>query len=250
MFSEMSLVCVLAMRRLLNVFRHASRSNMDAADYSVYVARLAHDLRTVFVRIQMLTLKDELCQSSDSDATNRDIAAAARDGLRMLERYRFLGVCPESLPLRPHSLRAIRDAVAQVCEDRNAPDLFQLDFDEQFDHNSVFLVDLPSFREAIRQLLDNAIKFNRGQDTVRVAVVMTPTRDAAIHITNFADPPEDSFDRWIQPSWHGSNPRAIGLGMGLFVASRIAKLHNATLTGDIREGIVTVTFSLPANNNH
>ncbi len=244
---ELAVRLAVARRR-----RFAARNTMAAHAYSNHVAHLSHDLAHVFTTITLLADHTKRCETRDL-TLYRQIVDAARQGMRTLDLSRFVSpeVCPQSLPLRPHSLTAIRNAVAEVVDHyRSGHGNIDLDLDTQLDNKMVFSVDLRSFREAISNILDNALKYNSGNRPVRISVILTQLGETAIQVTNQAEPPKENFNRWLEAYWRGHNAarRTVGHGIGLTIASIIAKLHNAKLTGHVREDVVAVTFTLPAPN--
>jgi signal transduction histidine kinase len=99
---------------------------------------------------------------------------------------------------------------------------------------------------AIRQLLDNAVKYSPRTSTIEVAAIANGSVDITVRNSGSAIPePERAhiFDRF----YRGTQARQIpGTGMGLAIVQQIAQAHGGTV------GLATsadrgteLTFSIP-----
>jgi sigma-B regulation protein RsbU (phosphoserine phosphatase) len=69
-----------------------------------------------------------------------------------------------------------------------------------------------------------------------------------IAVFNGGDPiPPQTMERLFQPFFRGSNPneRQQGLGLGLHIASEIAKAHGGTLTVKSDQEVTVFEFRMP-----
>jgi signal transduction histidine kinase len=86
-------------------------------------------------------------------------------------------------------------------------------------------------REALSNLIDNAIKFTPAGGTVRIEAGMAEGQPfALVSDTGVGVPPQDRakiFDRFYRGEQSGQTP---GHGLGLSIAETIASLHGFKLT--------------------
>jgi two-component system sensor histidine kinase KdpD len=100
---------------------------------------------------------------------------------------------------------------------------------------------------AIRQLLDNALKYTSGDTPVEIAAQV---KDGLISVgvTDYgkgipADEQLRIFDRFYRsPSFRSQIP---GSGLGLSIANGIVRAHNGELTVSSRPGLTTFRITLP-----
>ena len=101
-------------------------------------------------------------------------------------------------------------------------------------------------------ILGNAVKFTERGGHVNVAAEIAPEGGIDIRITDtgIGIPPDllDEVRKPFRQADGGRSRRYEGVGLGLAMASSIAKLHNATLSISSDEGVGTsVTLSIPAS---
>jgi len=99
---------------------------------------------------------------------------------------------------------------------------------------------------ALRQLLDNALKYSPSTSTIELAATHNGSVDISIHNSGSLIPEREQrrvFERFYRGSQAGHVP---GTGMGLAIVQQIAQAHGGTLT--VSSGPVagtTFTLSLP-----
>ena len=125
------------------------------------------------------------------------------------------------------------------------------------------LVDLELFKVAFFNLLDNAYKYSKKWSTISITCATTRTGDQnTVTVTNVGLPIDrDEINRVTEINYRGRHARkgvlerSEGTGLGLFMASEIAKAHGGELAVRCEpclprdpEGYmrITVTMSLPA----
>jgi two-component system sensor histidine kinase KdpD len=83
---------------------------------------------------------------------------------------------------------------------------------------------------ALRQLLDNAVKYSPTNSIIRVGAVGNGSVEITVHNSGPAIP-ERERDRIFERFFRGSHARQIpGTGMGLAIVQRIAEAHGGALT--------------------
>jgi signal transduction histidine kinase len=96
-------------------------------------------------------------------------------------------------------------------------------------------------------LLGNALTHGTAASPVRV---IATTRDGAfeLSIANSGNPiPPDAIKRLFQPFYRVAVERSLGLGLGLYIASEIARAHGGTLGVDSSPDETRFTFQMPVN---
>ena len=111
--------------------------------------------------------------------------------------------------------------------------------------------DIPRLKQVLLNILTNAIKFSPEGGIVQVDMkrdvrgnLLVSVRDAGIGISK--EDAERVFEPFVQVE-NGSNRRFAGLGLGLAIARRVARLHGGELVLNGESGIGTeALLSLPA----
>ncbi len=112
--------------------------------------------------------------------------------------------------------------------------------------------DLVRLKQVVQNLLINAIKFSPAGSIVNIDMHCGPThefvlsiRDAGIGISS--EDAERAFDSFVQLE-EGSTRRFAGMGLGLSIAQRIARLHGGEIKLSGKTGIGTeAQLTLPAS---
>jgi len=106
--------------------------------------------------------------------------------------------------------------------------------------------DLTLLEQALSNLVQNAVRYNRAGGHVAVALRGERSRWALDVIDDGPGIPEEDRGRVLQPSFRGSEARTRhphGMGLGLHIVSDVAKRHGLTLVLDETEsGGLTVTL--------
>lgn len=200
------------------------------------VTVLAHDLRNYLSPIQLRLTglqrrADAERRSADADDIKAAQSAAARLG-RMANDILDLARLDQNmfdLTRQPVDLTALlRDAAAALATPDNAVDV-------RVSESLTVMADAGRLRQCIDNLLSNAVKHSPSGGVVSLRV-SRQTGDhgprARIEITDQGPgiPPEVMprlFDRFVK-----GESSASGLGLGLYLAKRIAVLHGGDLVAD------------------
>lgn len=119
------------------------------------------------------------------------------------------------------------------------------------DINAQYSVDLPISCDRMRigQLLSNLLgnALTHGAKDQPVTIEARATEDElVIAVSNGGDPiPPTALDRLFQPFFRGNDRVKHGLGLGLHIASEIARAHGGTLTARSDSTATTFIFSMP-----
>ena len=106
-------------------------------------------------------------------------------------------------------------------------------------------VDPVAIRELLGILLENAVSHSPPASLVQVEPHVDTER-ATIAITNEGSLPEDIDPSALFLPFHrGEGARSLGVGLGLYIAARLAESLEGQLEASSREGRVCFTLSLP-----
>ena len=208
---------------------------------------LAHEFKTPLTA--MKAASSDLRTSATAAPRDRELAAILDE-----ELDRFHGLVTDAVQM-------LRIDAGDFAVHRNRHDLGQIvdtvirPFERRLDGHEL-IRDLPdgltidADREllalALRQILDNALKYSPPNSTIAVCARSNGAVDVAIRNSGSAIPePERSrvVERFYRGAWARNIP---GSGMGLAIVQQIAQAHGGSLrvSSDPAEG-TTVTLSLP-----
>jgi len=203
------------------------------------VAVLAHDLRN---RITPLKTRIDLIrrrarrEGRERDLRDADEAAAALDGFgrliadlldaSRLEQGLFtVDAQPVDLAEMARETAAAFATPAHPIEVRAADEV-------------VVCADPDRVRQALANLLANAVKHSPPEEPVAVEVAFEPRPDGPWAVATVADRGPGIAPELVPRLFRrfGRGPDSTGLGLGLYLASRIAEAHGGALTVDSAPG--------------
>jgi two-component system, OmpR family, sensor kinase len=212
---------------------------------------MAHDVRNYLTPIRgHLDLIERRArrENREQDVLNATMAAGALSRLNGLITS-LLDVARLNqgiFSINPQPLNLV-DLVQEVAAAfRTAETLIQIEAPQEV----VISADPDRLHQLLENLLANAVQHAPKKTSVEVSVGTERRDDGIWAVLNVANQgpgiPPDLLSHLFQPFISGSNSR--GLGLGLYLASRIAGVHNGTLTVDSVPGEGTrFTLSLPAD---
>jgi two-component system, OmpR family, sensor kinase len=186
-----------------------------------FIADAAHELRTP---ITALSLQAANLDSVEIAPAARERVNALKHGMRrtrqLLEQLLVLARQESGPPDRPERVfldRLAKGVVADLLADAAAKNIdlgFTVAEEVEVSGNSFALT------AAIRNVVDNAIKFSGDGGTVDLGV----SREGAMAVVQIEDsgpgiPPSD-IDRIFEPFFRGNQPTGEGSGLGLSIAKR------------------------------
>lgn len=133
------------------------------------------------------------------------------------------------------TLRLVTDELRAAFPDRTIEDHFQLDEPVDCDHERM--------AQLLSNLLGNALTHGSSPEPVRVKAFSRQGKFRLSVINSGKPIPPEALNRLFQPFHRGeeSNYRQ-GLGLGLFIASEIARAHGGILSVESNE--IETAFSL------
>jgi signal transduction histidine kinase len=237
MFAELTQLRELNERRELEKAKQTLEEKDRQKDH--FIAVLAHELRNPLGAIRTAAYALHRLDLQDSRAirlierVDRQTTAIARmlDDLLEVSRIAFGKV---SIELQPFDLRhLLTDAF-----DEQAPHARKagLQLSTQIsEHTCVVNGDRMRVRQIVDNLLSNAIKFTPAGGNVQLSLV-TEKESAIVHVRDtgigfergFA---EEIFEPFVQQE-SSRDRSAGGLGLGLAISARLARLQNCSLTAE------------------
>jgi signal transduction histidine kinase len=213
-----------------------------------FIAVLGHDLRTPLSAIltgsellQRLSLDQKaLAVVERIHRSGKRISSLVDDVLDFTRGRMGRGIplnASETRELEPH-LRHVVAEVADVHAHRAI--VSDIEFDE------LVFCDPRRIAQLLSNLLVNALIYGAPDQPVKV-FARSQNGGIVLSVSNAGTPiTPDTMSQLFQPYWRGANPSASGgLGLGLYIASEIARSHGGTLGVASSEEITTFTFTMP-----
>jgi sigma-B regulation protein RsbU (phosphoserine phosphatase) len=106
--------------------------------------------------------------------------------------------------------------------------------------------DRPRIGQLLSNLLGNALSYGAAETPIRVRAAMEGA-SFELSVSNAGNPiPPAAMERLFQPFTRGAvRPSQQGLGLGLFIASEVAKAHGGTLVATSSAEETRFTFRMP-----
>ena len=154
---------------------------------------------------------------------------------------------PPSKPLKPIDLiRLVQETGAEWAPRALASDI-EMQFASDEEDPVMILGDPDLLREAIGNLIDNAIKYQKSPGTIELSVTRFPAPAIVVEDTGPGIPPElraSMLQRFVR------GERGEGTGLGLPITQEIARVHRGELVleaGSANRGLrARVIFPAPA----
>ena len=106
------------------------------------------------------------------------------------------------------------------------------------------LIDAGAVRQILGILLENAVSHSPADDEVVVECALDDD-EIVITVVNRGSLPEEDREGLFEPFHRGSAATASGVGLGLYIASRLASAIGGKLTADSSEGRVRFSLGFP-----
>jgi signal transduction histidine kinase len=212
---------------------------------------MAHDVRNYLTPIRGhidLIERRARRENREQDVLNARLAAGALSRLNGLisNLLDITRLNQGIFSINPQPLNLVDLVQEVIAAFRTAETLIQI----QAPQEVVISADPDRLHQLLENLLANAVQHAPKKTPVEVSVDSERRDDGMWAVLTVANQgpgiPPDLLSHLFQPFISGSSSR--GLGLGLYLASRIAGVHNGTLTVDSAPGEGTrFTLSLPAD---
>ncbi|MGT2440963.1 ATP-binding protein [Bradyrhizobium betae] len=196
-----------------------------------FIADAAHELRTP---ITALCLQAENLNSFDMPPSARNRIDALKSGIGRVKRLveQLLVLARQDAAPPEESEAVYLDKVAKCVVADLLPDAAARDIDLGFKRTEAIAVDGDSFAfaSAIRNLVENAVKFT--PDGGRVDVCVYQAHGAAVVEIEDTGPgiSQADLDRIFEPFFRGRQASGPGSGLGLSIVKRIIDRAGGTIT--------------------
>jgi phosphoserine phosphatase RsbU/P len=228
------------------------RSKEQEADLrEQFIAVLGHDLRNPLAAIGSGT---KLLLREPMDDKSREIVALMQGSvLRMtglidnvLDFAR--GRLGDGITLNQDDREPLEATLNQVVEEFRsiAPDRV---IDTDLSLPSAVWCDRARIGQMVSNLLGNALTYGDPGEPVRVHASIE-AGELVLGVANKGNPiPDNAMERLFQPFFRGDvRPSQQGLGLGLFIASEIARAHGGSLTVASSDEETRFTFRMPVKH--
>lgn len=216
-----------------------------------FIAVLGHDLRNPLASLSAgvrIIMSEPRRESETRILTTMQTAvfrmAALIDNVMDFARARLGGAFPlqhRSADLAP-VLRQVVDELRTTMPDRT--------IEEHYDIRGPMNFDRTRIGQLVSNLLANALTYGARDEPVRIEAT-TVDSILNISVTNSGEPISPAArERLFEPFFRGDvRPSKQGLGLGLYIASEIAKAHGGTLNVTSSERQTTFTFQMPSSSS-
>lgn len=216
-----------------------------------FIAILGHDLKNPIATIRMSA--DILQKFAKEELTQRQAKMIKSTSFRMEGLIDNIldfasGHLGEGIILsRNADSASLEKALQQVIKEIRtiSPDR---EIDVNIDLKEEINGDENRISQLFSNLLANADTHGNEEDPIKVTAI-TNDGEFTLSVKNSGEKiPETELNQLFQPFYHNeTKTRKAGLGLGLFIASEIAKAHNGSLTVVSTEQQTEFTFTMPLN---
>ncbi len=246
LFAELIASQLDAGRRLANAQADLLSAQTAAELRDQFIAVLGHDLRNPLASIAAgtrLLQKTPLNEKATSIIVMMYQSVMRMSGLidNVLDFARGrlgggLTLTPSQEPLEP-ALRQVIEELRLVHPDRA--------IEAEFNVTRPVRADRPRIAQLLSNLLGNALMYGDADKPVQVSVKTEEQFELAV--SNAGSPiPEAAMARLFQPFSRGEvRPSQQGLGLGLYIASEIARAHGGTIDVTSTPEQTCFTFRMP-----
>jgi signal transduction histidine kinase len=250
LFADLIAFHLLARDRLVADRRELLDQRRDAELRDQFIAVLGHDLRNPLAAVR--TAAGLLAAQPASPLSTRAINVIQNSATRMaglienvldFARGRLGGGVPVVLQEEPDLAVALDPVVTELrtaFPDRTIQTDWKLD--------QPVVCDRARIAQLFSNLLANALTHGDARAPVRVDVASTE-HEFVLAVANAGEPiPPDRIDQLFQPFSRASQEpgrEGLGLGLGLYIASEIARAHEGTLDVHSSSDETCFTFRMP-----
>ena len=246
LFAELIAFHLAADERLAASEASLSGERQNSGLREQFIAVLGHDLRNPLASVaagtrllQKTRLEDKALSILDMMGKSVSRMSALIDNVMDLARGRLGGgltMMRTGEPLEP-ALRHVVDELRSAYPDRRIEAEFNLTRSVEVDRERV--------AQLLSNLLGNALVY--GVETEPVRVKASIGRDFELSVSNKGPAiPSETMQRLFQPFARGDVlPNQQGLGLGLYIASEIARAHGGTIEAASTTDETRFTFRMP-----
>ena len=227
----------------------AVRSERETAELrEQFIAVLGHDLRNPFAAIASgarLLEREQLSDRGRSILNLLEQSVARAGGLidNVLDfaRARLGG----GIPISPNPESRVGEVIGQIVAELRAS-MPERKIEAEVDITRPVPVDPARLGQLLSNLLGNALTHGAEDLPVRV-VASTDHHEFRLSVVNGGAPiSSGTMEHLFRPFFRGKVRRSQqGLGLGLYIASEIARAHNGTLTAESTKEETRFTFAMP-----
>jgi signal transduction histidine kinase len=240
----------------------SSESSLASSQEALQVAQLDGELREQFIAVLGHDLRNPLAAiSAGVRMLGKDVVDPRKERiLRHMEEsaQRMFGLIDNLLDFARGRLGGgialeikrgmrIEPVLAQVINELQAghPDRV---IETQFKIDQPVDCDHVRISQLLSNLLGNALAHGEAGKPILVEASCADGR-FVLNVVNGGNPiPPAALDRLFDPFYRGeTRPSMQGLGLGLYIASQIAKAHHGELTAASNKAETRFTFSMPLN---
>lgn len=209
-------------------------------------AGIAHNINNalsiVIGNVQLA--KRKLSQDSDLAHCIDSIELAARDAAEIVRKLKEIGKPVDRSRYKPIELSSLVESVLNAALPAWQEQGKQIDLATEMESGCIIEGDATEIREAVANILLNAIQAIRDHGEIRVSVRRTENQAVLTVADNGIGMDEETKERMFDPFF--TTRGSAGTGLGMSMVAVIAMKHRGTVSVESSEGRGTVvTLSLP-----
>lgn len=232
---------------VLSLNRLMARLNQSLTQSEDFIAEAAHRVRTPLATVR--SYAETTLQRVDKEQNRQ----ALRSMIRAIdESSRAAGQLLDHamITFRADQLEYQQLDLVDLVQDlvlRLTPvaEMKDIDLHLDLDQPALCMGDPILLQNAIRNLIDNALKYSPSESTIDIRVSSSPRPQVEIHDQGPGFPADEISDLALRFSRGNNAEGTIGSGLGLTIAQDVAIAHGGTLAlSNLKEGGACVIFSL------
>lgn len=230
---------------------------MQTDERARFLADLTHSLRT-----PLLTAirRSDIALRRDQP-TRQDLLLIRALCTRMwaqISSFRAMATLTSNGQVQPNlaalTAREIVFIVNSVVQDAQAltrsTDSHRFEIHTDADDSTLVEVDIDLFEMALRELIDNAVKYSLVDGRIEIGVRSHGREHVDVTITNQTVPVSpDEVKRFLERGWRSPTARRLtpdGLGIGLWLVQAVMQAQKGSLSIESSGKTVSVTMELPS----
>ena len=211
---------------LTNEFKQSAKKLKQLKESrNIFIRNMMHELKTPIAKGKFIL---QLQRTDENQQKMEKVFYRLESLINEFAMIEELVSVNKKLHVREYYLEDIID---------NAEDILLCDpqeVDRSFENRKIF-VDFDLFSIAIKNILDNGIKYSSNRK------ISIKTEEGCIVFENSSKPFEFELENYCEPFFRGNNPKMQpGFGLGLYIVKHIMDAHNAQIKYEYENGFVRI----------
>lgn len=244
---------VLALSLLVGIYiinRSAKREIQSANQQSNFLLSVSHELKSPIAAIK-LALQTLIRPGLPAEKESKFLHSAINDANRLEKLVQNILL---SANIEDKAIELYKTEVDMPSLLRKLVNQFHTEYPnhtievESNNNNAIISADEQHLKQAIVNLIDNAIKYSIAEQPIMITLSHNKQR-VTVKVSNYGSPIEKSdmtkiFEKFYRVKKSDIREKE-GTGIGLYITKEIVEAHSGTIHVDSFEGMNHFTISLP-----